>query len=100
MENLNIEVGATVVEFDGKIITFSNGYTLELGKVKAPKKKPEKVVTVYAFTGMRIGELEVVSETEEEIVVKKGDGKKMKFDKKTGIQTDCKKPRYANRLQA
>lgn len=98
MENFKIEVGAVVQEFDGKKITFSDGTVLELGAIKKAKRKPEKVVTVYAFTKMVIGDLEVLKETESEIVVRKGDGKKMTFSKETGLQTDARNPRFANRI--
>lgn len=98
MENFNLEVGTIVEAFDGKVIKFSNGLELEIGKLKAPKKKPEKVIPVFAFTGMRIGDLEVIKENEKEVVVKKGDGKKMTFSKETGLQVDAKNPRFANRI--
>ena len=80
------------------IIRFSNGFELKVGKALIPKKKPEKTVMVYAFTGMKLGELEVTSETKKEIVTVRGDGKTLIFDKKTGLQSNCKNARFANKI--
>ena len=99
MEELMIEAGLIVESVEGGILKFNNGAELDLTKlIKKAKKKPEKVVSVFAFTGMRLGELEVIKETEKEIRVRKGDGKEMTFSKETGLQVDAKNARFANRI--
>lgn len=74
---------------------------------KAPKQIPntppvvidgKKLYSVYAFTGMRIGELEVVAETEETIEILSKSSQALLFDRKTGLQINCKNPRFANRI--
>lgn len=56
-------------------------------------------VTVRAFTGMMIGEFEVVKETKTQLVVKTKKGDELKFDKKTGLQTNGNNPKFANRIE-
>lgn len=95
MGEYNIEVGSSVVSFEEGVLTFSNGYSIKL-KTKKPKGK---TVSVFAFTGMALGELEIVKENETTVEVVKSDGKKLIFDKVSGLQINCKHPRYANRIK-
>jgi hypothetical protein len=91
-----IEVGSKVVSVVGSTVTFDNGVVARF-EIKRPKGK---TVPVFAFTGMKLGDLEIVKETSKYLEVRKSNGKTMKFDKKTGLQVDCKNPRFANRLHA
>lgn len=60
--------------------------------------KTAKTVVMKAFTGMWIGEFEVIKETKKTITVatKKGE---LKFDKTTGIQLDANNPKFANHIE-
>lgn len=101
MQDPKILIGSKVEVIDEVrgVLVLSNGVELKVPALKA-KRVPEKVITVYAFTGMRIGDLEVVKETPKEVTVITADGKKeMVFDKKTGLQTNAKSARFANRLK-
>jgi hypothetical protein len=65
--------------------------------VPAPAEPVERVM-VYAFTGMPIGELAILDDLKDVIEVETKGGQKLVFDKTTGIQTNCKNPKYANRI--
>lgn len=56
------------------------------------EEKAAKTVVMKAFTGMWIGEFEIIKETKKTITVatKKGE---LKFDKATGIQLDANNPK-------
>lgn len=83
-----IEVGSVVVGIEEGSIIFDTGDKLSI----------RKEVDVFAFTGMRIGKLEVINETNLTLEVKtKTDGKILTFDKRNGIQTNCE-PRFACRI--
>lgn len=58
-----------------------------------------KLVTMRAFTGMRIGEFPVIHETSDYIIVETRTNQ-LKFSKKTGRQVNAKKPAYANMIEA
>lgn len=60
--------------------------------------KTAKTVVMKAFTGMWIGEFEIIKETKKTITVatKKGE---LKFDKTTGIQLDANNPKFANHIE-
>lgn len=62
------------------------------------EEKATKTVVMKAFTGMWIGEFEVIKETKKTITVatKKGE---LKFDKATGIQLDANNPKFANHIE-
>ena len=80
---------------------FCRNNFLQGAKPKKPpveRRVPDKTVKVVAFTGMRIGELEVVKETATSIEVATVRGIIIVFDKATGIQTNCLNPKYANRI--
>ena len=61
------------------------------------EEKTAKTVVMKAFTGMLIGEFEIIKETKKTITVatKKGE---LKFDKTTGIQLDANNPKFANHI--
>ena len=73
--------------------TGSRKYTDDPGEVA------EDEVVMRAFTGMLIGVFKITKQTKNQIVVKTAAGKEMKFDKKTGIEVNCKNPRFANRIK-
>lgn len=93
----------------------ADGYKVPKELLKVPEKKrgsskivdgervnlriddAAKVVTVRAFTGMLIGVFKVEKETKSTIIVKAAKGV-MKFSKATGIQTNAKNPKFANRI--
>ena len=62
------------------------------------EEKATKTVVMKAFTGMWIGEFEIIKETKKTITVatKKGE---LKFDKTTGIQLDANNPKFANHIE-
>lgn len=62
------------------------------------EEKTTKTVVMKAFTGMWIGEFEIIKETKKTITVatKKGE---LKFDKATGIQLDANNPKFANHIE-
>lgn len=62
------------------------------------EEKTAKTVVMKAFTGMWIGEFEIIKETKKTITVatKKGE---LKFDKTTGIQLDANNPKFANHIE-
>ena len=62
------------------------------------EEKAVKTVVMKAFTGMWIGEFEIIKETKKTITVttKKGE---LKFDKATGIQLDANNPKFANHIE-
>lgn len=62
------------------------------------EEKATKTVVMKAFTGMWIGEFEIIKETKKTITVatKKGE---LKFDKATGIQLDANNPKFANHIE-
>lgn len=96
MTTNTIELGLTVVGYEDGVIKFSNGHEVRVAKSRKPK---ENTIEVFAFTGMKLGDLEVVKETKTMVEVLKSDGKPMVFDKRTGLQKDSKNPRFANRIK-
>lgn len=62
------------------------------------EEKAAKKVVMKAFTGMWIGEFEIIKETKKTITIatKKGE---LKFDKATGIQLDANNPKFANHIE-
>lgn len=92
-----LEIGNVVVSVEDGIALFDNGAKIKLGAIQ---RKKGRTIEVFAFTGMRLGDLEVIKETDKTIKAIRGDGRELIFDKKTGLQTNCKNPRFANRLQA
>ena len=90
-----------------------DGYEVPACCTKIPEKKqgdkrtykdtPDSVgedeVVMRAFTGMLIGVFKIVKKTKTYIVVETARGQSLKFDKKTGIQTDAKNPKFANRIE-
>lgn len=67
-------------------------------KAEEVEEKAVKTVVMKAFTGMWIGEFEVIKETNKTITVvtKKGE---LEFDKATGIQLDANNPKFANHIE-
>lgn len=65
-------------------------------KVVEPPK--EGHIVVYAFTGLKLAELEIRDENETEIVVEAKNGNRLVFNKFTGMQVNAKNPRFANRI--
>lgn len=63
------------------------------------EKIVENVVIVKAFTGMVIGEFEIVKQTKTKIGVVTKDGNKLIFNRMTGLQTNAKNPKFANRFE-
>lgn len=64
-----------------------------------PGEVAEDEVVMRAFTGMLIGVFKIAKQTKNQIVVKTATGKEMKFDRKTGIELNCKNPKFANRIK-
>jgi single-stranded DNA-binding protein len=62
-------------------------------------KKGDKVY-LKGFTGMRLGEFEVIAANNKQFKVAKKDGTQMTFDKTTGRQVDAKNEKYANTASA
>lgn len=62
------------------------------------EEKATKTVVMKAFTGMWIGEFEIIKKTKKTITVltKKGE---LKFDRTTGIQLDANNPKFANHIE-
>ena len=62
------------------------------------EEKAAKTVVMKAFTGMWIGEFEIIKETKKTITVltKKGE---LKFDRTTGIQLNANNPKFANHIE-
>jgi len=58
-------------------------------------KKGDKVY-IKGFTGMKLGEYEVIAANAKAFKVAKKDGTQMTFSKETGKQTDAKSEKYAN----
>jgi hypothetical protein len=71
-------------------------YQVELHSKKTTRK--DKIVTVVAFTGMWIGEFEVTKRTKTKLTVQTKRGL-LEFDIKTGVQTNCKNPKFANKIK-
>ena len=63
------------------------------------EKIVEDVVIVKAFTGMVIGEFEIVKQTKTKIGVITKDGNKLIFNRMTRLQTNAKNPKFANRFE-
>lgn len=57
----------------------------------------ENEVVVKAFTGMVIGVFPVKKKTSKSITVKTSKGL-LVFDRKTGKQTNCDNPKFANKI--
>jgi hypothetical protein len=74
----------------------------EVEKMKEPKKSKKvsnsQKVTMIAFTGMKIGEFDVIRATNEKITVNTEKSGLMEFDAKTGLQTDAVNERFANKI--
>lgn len=70
-------------------------------EAKATEAQTEKRTTVIvrAFTGMLLGEFEVVEETKKLLIVKTKKGDALKFDKSTGLQTNGNNPKFANHIE-
>ena len=62
-------------------------------------KKGDKVF-LKGFTGMRLGEFEVIAANNKQFKVAKKDGTQMTFDKTTGKQVDASNEKYANTASA
>ena len=62
------------------------------------EEKATKTVVMKAFTGMWIGEFEIIKKTKKTITVltKKGE---LKFDRTTGIQLNANNPKFANHIE-
>jgi hypothetical protein len=83
-------------------------YTKDPNKPKREPRpltpKPEQpvvtgpTVLVVAFTGMPIGRLEVISNLKDTIEVETKGKQVLIFSKDTGVQLNCKNPKYANRV--
>lgn len=95
-------------EADGEECTWGGPKLLkELAEVvtqKASKpakkvKETSKEVTVLAFTNMPIGTFKVADENAKHITVVTAKGAQLIFDKATGIQTNAKNPKFANKIQ-
>lgn len=73
----------------------------KIEEAKAAETQTEKRTTVIvrAFTGMLLGEFEVVKETEKLLIVKTKKGDALKFDKSTGLQTNGNNPKFANHIE-
>lgn len=123
--NVNKETGTLVAKFIGvkqdtlcTVCRFKEFCFIVSGDIAAetntPLETPKKVVTkpepvtlpegtktilVKAFTGMAIGELPIIVEEEDAIEVLTKGGQSIRFDKVTGLQINCKNPRYANRIE-
>ncbi len=63
------------------------------------EKIVEDVILLKTFTGMVIGEYEVVKQTKTKIGIVAKSGDKLIFDRMTGIQTNAKNPKFANRFE-
>lgn len=62
-------------------------------------EEDKRRMLVFAFSGMPIGELEVIAETNTQIQLVTTKGLVLKFDRKTGLQLNAKNPKYANRVE-
>ena len=56
------------------------------------------VVVLIGFTGIRLSEVTCTTATKTEIRTIKKDGTEMIFDRKTGIQTNPRDAKYANKI--
>jgi hypothetical protein len=56
-------------------------------------------ISVVAFTGMVIGIFPIVRDTLLFIEVETKKGQLLRFDRKSGVQTNCNNSRYANRVE-
>lgn len=63
----------------------------------ASVKKGQRV-SMFTFTGMNLGQFEVVAATKETISVEKKDGTIAEFSRKTGKQTNASNEKYANKI--
>lgn len=65
---------------------------------KAEEEKTAETVVMKAFTGMWIGEFEIIKKTKKTITIltKKGE---LKFDRTTGIQLNANNPKFANHIE-
>lgn len=57
------------------------------------------VILLKTFTGMVIGEFEIVKQTKTKLGVVTKDGNKLIFNRMTGLQTNAKNPKFANRFE-
>lgn len=64
-----------------------------------PQIEEGTIVIVRAFTGMLLGEFEVVEVTKNLLIVKTKKGHELKFDKFTGLQTNGNNPKFANYVE-
>jgi len=60
-------------------------------------KKGGKMVLI-GFTGIRLSEVICTAATKAEITMTKKDGSLMIFDRKTGVQTNARDAKYANKI--
>lgn len=63
------------------------------------EKIVEDVILLKTFTGMIIGEYEVIKQTKTKIGIVAKSGEKLIFNRMTGIQTNAKNPKFANRFE-
>lgn len=66
-------------------------------KTKVVKVPVSQTTVLYTFTGMNLGEKEIVKKTAKVITVRTKGGD-LTFDAKTGVQTNCKNPKFANKI--
>lgn len=72
---------------------------IEAAKTPETQAEERTTVIVRAFTGMLLGEFEVVKETKKLLIVKTKKGNELKFDKSTGLQTNGNNPKFANYVE-
>lgn len=57
-----------------------------------------KYIAVTAFTGMSIGAFPIVRETKVFVEIETKSGQVLRFDRISGVQTNCSNSRFANRV--
>lgn len=62
------------------------------------EERISEFVTVSAFTGMHIGVYETVTAVDGQLEVWTKNNKLLRFDPDTGIQTNARNPKFANRI--
>ena len=89
---------ARILEAADKLLKDKILNVILVGEKAEVEEKATKTVVMKAFTGMWIGEFEIIKETKKTITVatKKGE---LKFDKATGIQLDANNPKFANHIE-
>lgn len=63
------------------------------------EKIVEDVILLKTFTGMIIGKYEVIKQTKTKMGIVTKSGNKLIFDRMTGLQTNAKNPKFANRFE-